>query len=434
MASTPSLTLTAPSMSVSLPTRALGSYGFMKDSWAGKFLSSTYMSMTGQFQSLQTQQGFVSGQQFFLNADGFVDSSNVVGQTDVTRRAALSNLSLSDSRRLFGWINFSPSLFLNAAIFDHDQLGHQFAPAAVWQSAAGLSTTLYRTLGTPIHGLAMRHIVNPSATIAYSPDFPGLQYTDSAGIQHPRFQGFGGLGIFSGRKTARMSYALDQRFQAKYTNGDKVRRLDNLLTWTINGAYDFLWKEEGLAHPLSPIGTGLRLQPPGYLNADLGASFDPYSQRPLQALNYNLTSNINSRGAGKPQAGRLGTESNYRVTAADPEADSFREAWALALAYSYNGGYVGPTWRSHQVLNAVLHYQITPSWVVDYQTTFDVTNHQLLLQRYNLTRQIHCWNAIFSRSFTPGGETEYFFRLGIRDQKDVYYQRGTRTQSFSGIE
>jgi lipopolysaccharide assembly outer membrane protein LptD (OstA) len=434
LASSPSLTLTAPSVSVSLPTRSLGSYAMLKDRWAGKLLSTTYMSMSAQFQSLQTQQGFVSGVQHFLNADSVVDSSNVVSQSDVTRRAAISNLSLSDSRRLFGWINFAPSLFVNAAVFDHDQLGHQFAPAAVWQSAAGMSTTLYRTVGTPVRGLALRHILNPSATFSYAPDFPNLEYTDSLGIKHERFQGFGGLGIFSGRKSARMSFSLDQRFQAKYTKGDKIQRLDNLLAWTTSGSYDFLWKEEGLPHPLSTIGSGLRLQPPGYLNADLGASFDPYSQRPLRSMSYNVTSNFTNRGGGKPQQAGLAPDPGNRATAATGEVKQFRETWSLALAYSYNGGYAGPTWQSHKLMNAVLRYQLTPNWVIDYQTSYDITTHELLLQRYNLTRQIHCWNAIFSRSFTPGGETEYYFRLGIVDQKDVYYQRGTRTQSFGGIQ
>jgi hypothetical protein len=37
--------------------------------------------------------------------------------------------------------------------------------------------------------------------------------------------------------------------------------------------------------------------------------------------------------------------------------------------------------------------------------------------------QIHS-EATFSRSFNPGGETEYFFHLGIREQKEVYYERG----------
>ncbi|MEO5988096.1 MAG: hypothetical protein ABIU54_02475, partial [Candidatus Eisenbacteria bacterium] len=66
-------------------------------------------------------------------------------------------------------------------------------------------------------------------------------------------------------------------------------------------------------------------------------------------------------------------------------------------------------------------------------TAYDVGRQQVLSQRYSLSRHIHCWDAMFTRSFTPGGEAEYYFRLGIRDQREVYYERGSRVQSFGGI-
>ncbi|MCE9628154.1 MAG: hypothetical protein K8R56_09590, partial [Candidatus Eisenbacteria bacterium] len=70
----------------------------------------------------------------------------------------------------------------------------------------------------------------------------------------------------------------------------------------------------------------------------------------------------------------------------------------------------------------------------DYATGYNLTTHQLNVQRFNLTRNIHCWAASFSRSFTPGGEAEYYFRLGIREQREIYLERGTRVQSFGGIQ
>jgi len=117
------------------------------------------------------------------------------------------------------------------------------------------------------------------------------------------------------------------------------------------------------------------------------------------------------------------------------EPEDFRETWSAALSYSYAGGYsTGPNWSSHKTLNAVLRYVLTDNWTFDYQAGYDLSAHQMLLQRFNLTRKIHCWEATFSRSFIPGGETEYFFHLGIREQKEVYYERGTRGQTFPGIQ
>jgi len=56
----------------------------------------------------------------------------------------------------------------------------------------------------------------------------------------------------------------------------------------------------------------------------------------------------------------------------------------------------------------VLSYQLSPNWKFDYSTALDVTRRQVLSQRFSLTRRLHCWDAVFTRSFTPGGEAEYY--------------------------
>ena len=143
-----------PSLSVTLPTRTLGSYAFLKDTRLGKSLQTTYLSLSGRYLGYRTQRGIVIGDR---DSAGTLIGTHV-GQSREVRRAAQSQFALSDSRRLFGWINWSPSLFGNAVVFDHDELGHRFATAATWQASAGVSTTLYRTLPTMVAPLALRHV------------------------------------------------------------------------------------------------------------------------------------------------------------------------------------------------------------------------------------------------------------------------------------
>ena len=436
-ASLPSLTMTLPSLSASLPTRALGSYASIKDTQLGKVLATTYLNLSGRFLGQLTQRGFVSGRDYFdTNPDTAVvalDSTNVITTAEDRRWGAASAFALTDSRRLFGWINFAPSVAGTAVLFDHDELGNKVVPAAVWQANLGTSSTFYRVYKPPVRGFAMRHIFTPAVGVAYAPDFPGLSYTDSNGVLRPKFDPFGDIALSFGRKLTRAQFSMDHRIQAKYTRGENVTRLDNLLSWTTSAAYDFLYRENNLPHPLSLVSTAVRLQPPGYLSGDASSSIDVYSQRPLRAFNYNIGASINSRGAGKPQAQRVGTETPELITMGE-EASDFRETWSLALAYSYAGGYQGqPNWSSRESVNGVLNYQLTENWSFDYQAGLDLTSRTVILQRFNLTRRIHCWNASFSRTFLVGGETEYYFRLGIRDQREVYYERGTRAQSFGGI-
>jgi hypothetical protein len=38
------------------------------------------------------------------------------------------------------------------------------------------------------------------------------------------------------------------------------------------------------------------------------------------------------------------------------------------------------------------------------------------------------------RTFIAGGEAEYYFRIQIKEQRELYYERGTRSGSIGGIQ
>jgi hypothetical protein len=194
-------------------------------------------------------------------------------------------------------------------------------------------------------------------------------------------------------------------------------------------AYNFLWRQQGLLHPLDLVRSSMFIQPPGVFNASLGWNTDVYSQRPLRSLGYNLGLNLQSGGAKRASsAPDLPVEQTARL---EP---SFEENWSLGLAYSYAGGYqTGPSWSSSKTANAVLRYQFSPAWGLEYSGSYDVTLREVQVQRFALTRDLHCWQASFTRTFSQGGEAEYYFRLGIKDQKEIYLERGTRESSFGGI-
>ena len=426
VASLPNLTESLPSLSVTFPTRTLGALGFLKTTPLAKPLSTVYFSLSSRFIN-------------YHERTGFLDDSLVVQQRNVTRRALTANSTLSDSRRLFGWLNLSPAFTANAVVFDHDQLGQNFVPTGTWSASLTTSTTLYGAFRPHLGPLVgLRHVVFPSVSFSYSPEFPQLTFVDSNGIRQNRFLGFSGIGV-SGFENARMNFTLDQRLQAKLKRGDQVQRLDNLLSWTLSGSYNFLWREQLQLHPLSTISSTVRLQPPGLVSADLSWNTDVYSERPIRSLGYNVALNL-SGGGGKSTAIATSTSPATGTTAEVPlesrpvDDVDFRQPWTLSLAYSYSGGYgSGLAWSSNQVMNGVAHYGFTRAWRLDYAASFDVTHHDVLTQRFGLTRDLHCWEASFTRTFNPGAEAEYYFRLSIKDQKEIYYERGTRETTFGGI-
>ncbi|MCC6350133.1 MAG: hypothetical protein IT347_11150 [Candidatus Eisenbacteria bacterium] len=434
-ASLPNLTTSTPSFAFVLPTRTLGSWGLFKDTKAETALATTYFSLSANFLSYGTRRAFVAGRTYLYDSLGAIrDSTTTLGQQRTLRRGFQTSLSLSDSRRLWGWLNASPTLSSNAAVFDFDELGHRIVPAATWSSQLGLSSTFYGTFKPPVPKLAgLRHIVTPSAAVVYSPEFKSLQYRDTTGTLRNRFNSFGGIGV-SGFEAAYLQFGVDQRFQLKFRDGDKITRLDNLLSWMTSGTYDFLWSKRHApgTHAFGPLNSSLVLQPPGIAAGALSSVVDVYSPRPLRTLSYNIGVNLASSGVRR-QPAALAVDQTLRSDQLVSD-DDFRESWRLSVAYSYSGGYAGPSWSAQKSANAVLAYELSPNWKFDYSTALDVTRRQILSQRFSLTRRLHCWDAVFTRSFIPGGEAEYYFRLGVHDQKEIYFERGTRVQSFGGIQ
>ena len=418
---TPDLTESTPSVSVSFPTRTIGSFGPLRGSAAGKSLSTLYLSMNARYLRYRELHSAVVGYTPYAPDPVTVDSTTVLGTNTYERSGAAADLALADSRRWFGWLNLSPRLSSSVAVFDHDNYGNTLVPGAVWSGSISTSTTFYGTFKThlgPIRGI--RHVLYPSLSWGYSPGFPSLAN---------RFTPFGSIGV-SGSRVSRMSFALDQRLQAKLKRGDQVERLDNLVSWTLSSGYDFLWKEEGRAHPLSPIASSFRVQPPGTASADVSWITDPYSQRPVRNLGLNASLAVTGRARRDAPTGGIPPVLDGRPQFASTD---FNSPWTLGLAYSYSGGYGGPSWSSTQSLNLASSAAVTSSWKIDYLASYDINDHILLSQRFGVTRDLHCWFATFSRSFLFNGEASYYFRFGIKEQRDLFYERGTRVQSVGGI-
>ena len=424
LAALPNLTQSEPQFAIALPTRTLGGLPLMHGGPLEKPLSTVYFSLSGQFLSQRERQAFV-----LQSSPGVgVPDTVVLGQHLTVRRAFSTATSLTDSRRLFGWLNFAPRVSANSVVWDYDLLGNKVVPSATWNAGAALSSTFYGTFRPRLGALdGIRHIVVPSVGVSYSPEFDGLTYVDTTGVRRSRFQSFDGIGI-SGFKSARLDFGLDQRFQVKVRHGDQVRRLDNLLSWVMASSYNLLYKEQGQAHGLSPISSNVQLQPPGFVNANVGWVTDPYQGRPLRSLGYNVSMNLSS-------AGRVAATPDLPVDRSARGVDlTPQDSWSLGVAYSYAGGYSGPEWASQQTTNLVARAQFTPSWGIEYSTSYDITLRQIGTQRFALTRDLHCWQASFTRTFIAGGEAEYYVRIGVKDQKELYLERGSRAGSIGGIQ
>ena len=154
----------------------------------------------------------------------------------------------------------------------------------------------------------------------------------------------------------------------------------------------------------------------------------------MRSLSSYLGLHLTSADTRRTGAPALAVERTAR------SAEPFEDNWNVALTYSYSGGYTGGffgsanrNWSSTRNANTVINYQLSPGWSAEYAASFDLTRREIGTQRFALTRDLHCWQASFTRTFTAGGEAEYYFRLQVKEQREIYIERGTRSGSIGGI-
>src|SRR5262249_47863374 len=150
LSSGPNLTETLPNISISFPTRTLGSTGPLRGTWLEKPLSTVYASLSSRFGSIHTQRGVLVGYA--------ADNTAIVRQVNLTRRALENSFGLSDSRRFLGWLNVAPNFSAGQAVFDFDEQGHHFGigsgqtltgtSAASWRAGVSTNATFYGTFRT----------------------------------------------------------------------------------------------------------------------------------------------------------------------------------------------------------------------------------------------------------------------------------------------
>ncbi|MCK4412143.1 MAG: LPS-assembly protein LptD [Candidatus Eisenbacteria sp.] len=363
-------------------------------------------------------------------------SKNWCGERETNQASGL-NVRLSDKRRLLGAINLTPSATISAAWVHEDPDGGRHRTGVSWRAGFSAGTTLYGTLSPHLGAWeALRHVVELSAAYSYRPELEDLE----------GFPSVGGISLRSS-KASSVSLRATQRFHLKWRSEDGGGKKENVLVWSTSTAYDFLAEEKASdpaqAQPWSNISHSFRLQPGRFLDSNLSITHDPERWRDDYRL--SLRTNVRLSGGGvaggataagtgrtaDAGAGTLPPGSEGHGDFGDPAGgidpgpggvtalSSLTGPWHMTLTHvlSKSAGA-----EENSSANLSLGLSLTPAWRVQYGLYYDISDEAVTSQGYTLSRDLHCWQAVFERR-TSGGRSSYYFRISIKDLPDIKYER-----------
>lgn len=333
-----------------------------------------------------------------------------------------------------------------------------FASARDFSTSLSLGTTLYGISQAKIGNWeGFRHTLRPSIGYNYRPDFSkdtwgyyATVQTDTLGNtrRYNRFQ----RGIFgspqAGEQQA-ISFSLDNVFETKQvrrdTTGERreqiVRLIDNLRA---NVSYNFAATQFNL----SDLSTTLNSSFIRNINLNAAATFSFYDVDSLgvaipkylwdndngylRLTRFTVRASTQFRSGGRGM--QPGGEMPYYPRFYDPfDQDIFRAfdeainhtdirpmdvSWSFSLSFNYSWQYVNlATTRKTAIINAQnIRLRLTPEWNIGTSLGYDFIQKELTPTRFNITRNLHCWDMSFD--WNPFGDFQFFmFRLTIRDSQ-----------------
>lgn len=311
-----------------------------------------------------------------------------------------------------------------------------------YNSNISLSTTVYGQAAFKKGKIAaIRHIVTPSISAAFSPDFRASDrfgfrdiQTDSEGTIN-RYSIFedGIVGFPSGGRQGSLNLGIGNNLEIKVrsrrdTANGGIKKVKILESLRIASGYNFLADSLNLGQ-ISVNGNTVLFK---RLNLNFRGAFDPYQfdQDPETGSYFavdkfeiengkigrfvgggaSMSANLNPNAKDRPRQNQrnwLGPQYSYY------EVD-FDVPWSLRLNYSLN--YAKPYGGeavSSQSVTFTGDIKLTDYWKIGYSSGYNFTTDEMTITKIDMHRDLHCWE--FSFGWIPVGQYRRFdFTLKVK--------------------
>ncbi len=277
--------------------------------------------------------------------------------------------SPSFKQNVFDAFSVSPGLDIDFAIFKEDTAGNKYPSRLGYSFFTNASTNLYRVFTLEIFGIkGVLHKVMPGISYNYTPDFNFGRFPSVYGIPGYKHAHNIGLGI-------------NQEFEAKV--GEKNEK-KNFAQIALNSGYNLI------NDTISPINFSINLplnpfpKPITAFSTRFGGSYNLYTREYIYTMDQGTSIQME----------------NFKVN--------------INQSYTKGGKYQ---------VSFVGEIKPTQNWSVSYSGRYDYELKRFVNYSLTLTRNLHCWEGVFSFSQFEN-DWRYDFKVRIKEIPEVAIGRG----------
>lgn len=404
-------------------------------------------------------------------------------------------IPVSTSMTLFNYLNITPSANYTERWFFKkqerqwnpetntvDYLEPEYGFYRLYNYNVGVSAStklygMYRFKNPNSKIQAFRHVITPTISFSYAPDFSHQKYGYYKAVQSDTtgrvtiYSPFAGnaYSVPSSGRSMSLNFSLQQNLEMKVlskrdTTGTRIIKLiDN---FTISGSYNFLADSMNLSN----ISLSFRSKLTNNFGIQLSATLDPYVVTPegrrinklmlsrgklgrIVSTGWSFGYSFNSKNQSAPSGQALTNDITsqpidpaYSNPFFDPYGTmdpvlrrqymaqtyyDFNMPWNFSFNYtiSYgislvNNGTTGYRKNINQTIGFNGSVNLTPKWGISFQGGFDLMTRKLTTSSISITRDLHCWQMGFS--WIPFGfHKSWSFNIGVKSSmlQDLKYDK-----------
>lgn len=399
------------------------------------------------------------------------------GWTKMLQNGIKHSLPISGTWNIMKYLNFSNSLNLNDRMYlstirnryidqvisNGDTVPGYYQTDTVYGFSNAFDFSYTTSLSTRLYGMyqfkggpvkAVRHMMTPSASFSYTPDFSSPFWGYYKDIENDTAATPGRYSIFqngiyggpssarSGLVTLSLANNLEMKVRNRKDTVQNVKKISLIDNFTISTSYNIAKDSVNW----SPIQMSGRTTIFKGLNVQYASLWDMYahdakgnrinrtewekSRRLLRldntswnvGLNYSLSS-----GKGKKKQQEV-QQMSTRTDLSQAEEDVIRYydnyvdfdiPWNFNINYSftYSKKFISSTMNREENIVQTLGFNgqlnITPKWKVSVYTGWDFTNDELAYTRIDVYRDLHCWEMQFGW-IPKGGHQMWTFSINVK--------------------